>query len=392
MFQLETELIIMTSAQRTIGNQPAIAMKDIMAADIPYALKAFFRADVESMLSEELQQYHKNSRFNFESPEIQSLQHQISSALILHFSFERTEFLNRLNDTVHLMMNYLVRPQWTLTNVLFEKEETISSSALALLLRHFGSYEYLKDIIIRYTQDKNVQMFSRADFSSFLRRVDGEYIRRKTGDELARILSPLYEFLDYPNNSGTKTLPVKALIKYFEDKGLTSVIQRLEGELAQNNNEYLQRELGTLLEDVRRTSGAFEAERITQPSPAENIPVSILQENAELPATEKKETPVPTKYTARVTSAIVSKQQPASQSYNRSFSIDDNDRKRFIKKIFYQDETAFNDTLTAMDSLPSWKEASKYLDEIYIQNNIDPYCDEAEEFLEILREGFYRVS
>lgn len=390
MFEPETEQIIATSIQHTIGNQPAIAMKDIMAADIPYALKAFFRADVESMLSEELQLYHKASRFNFDAPEIQSLQQQMSSALILHFSFERTEFLRRLDDTVHLMINYLVRPQWTLTNVLFEKEPAITSAALTQLMRHFGPYEYLKDIMIRYVQDKNVRSFTRDDFSSFIRKVDGEYVRRKTGDELARILSSLYDFLDYPNNSGTKSLPVKALIKYFEDKGLTPVIQRLEGELAQNNHELSRRDLGTLLEDVRRTSGAFEAEKMTEPVPVEIFPGTISREAVhETAVQENNSTRQRITQSVNTVSTFASKAVPAAPLFQRVFSIEENDRKRFIKKIFLQDEAALAAALETLESVPGWKEASRHIDEIFIQNNVDPYCPEAEQFVEILFHHFH---
>ena len=319
MFEQETELIITTVQQRTIANQPAIAIKDILAADIPYPLKTFFRADVESMLHDELQRYRKTSRFNFDHPEIHSLQNQMNSVLVLHFSFERTEFLRRLSDTVHLIINYLVRPQWTLTNVIFEKDASVSSNTLLRMLRHFGPYEYMKDIIARYVQDKTIPSFTREEFSSFLWKVEGEYVRRKAGDELARILSPLYEFLDYPKNTGNKPLPIKALVRYFEDKGITAVLHRLEGESIQGKHDLGCHELGHLLEDVRRTSGAFEVEKMVE----QPIGDSILTQAIEQTQTKNQQT-------KGVSTLFFN----TSADSTRMLVLDDSDRRRFVKKIF----------------------------------------------------------
>ena len=374
MFEQETQLIITTVQQRTIGNQPAIAIKDILAADIPYPLKTFFRADVESMLTDELNRFRKSSRFNFDHHEVHSMQNQINSVLVLHFSFDRTEFLHRLDDTVHLIINYLVRPQWTLTNVLFEKETAIASSLLTRMLRHFGPYEYLKDIVVRYVEDKNIPSFTRDEFSMFLRKIDGEYVRRKAGDELARLLSPLYEFLDYPNSSGNRPLPVKILIKYFEDKGLTAVVHRLEGEHVQGKQSFDRLELGNLLEDVRRTSGAFEAEKMVEQSASDQGAVQRAEQ------TDPVNQPV-------VTASDKQPKQPIKLL--RTFDINDGNRRRFVRKIFLQNEQAFGAALDAMSSVPTWKEASKYIDEIFIQNDIDPYCPEAEQFIEIIYQQYH---
>ena len=128
MFEHETELIIDAVRQRVPrggSESNSVVLKDILAADIPHPLKTFFRADVEMVLEDELQRHRKGSRFNFHHPEVQSLQKQISSILVLHYGYPLNEFNKRLEDTVHLMINYLIRPQWSLNNVLFEKEKTI---------------------------------------------------------------------------------------------------------------------------------------------------------------------------------------------------------------------------------------------------------------------------
>jgi hypothetical protein len=256
--------------------------------------------------------------------------------------------------------------------VLFETDQTISSASLSQLLRHFGPYEYLKDILIRYMQDKNVSTFTRQEFASFLWKVDGEYIRRKSGHELARIVSPIYEFLDFPKNTGNKAIPVKGLVRYFEDKGLISVQQRLEGEASQGIQELTNREVGELLEDVRRVSGAFEVQKLDDRIEvnANTIPpITIVEKDSDQPLTKASE-------------------QKLNEPFLPMTQINDSDRRRFIKKIFHHDEHAYEASLRALNDFASWKEASIFIDEILIQYEVDPYAAEAKQFIEVMFERY----
>jgi hypothetical protein len=356
MLERETDAIITTVTQRTLGTRESVTVKEILAAEIPHPVKTFFRADVEAILGEELRAQHKASRFNYQHPEVQNLQKQIGSIVVLEYSFRRPEFMERLDESVHMLGNFLIRPQWTLLNALFEQDQKISASALTHLLRHFGPYEYLRDLLTHYIRDKNVASFTRDEFSSLVSRMDGEYIRRKAGGEMARVMSPVFDYFDFPVNSGAKSLPVNALIRYFEDKRLSTVISRLEGEASQGKQELGLRELGELLEAVRRTSGAFEVDK-WEPEPpamagsADGAPAMLLILN----------------------------------------SISDGDRRRIVRKIFHQDESSFTTAVTAIGSLGSWKEASKFIDEILIRNDVDPYSSEAERFVEIISRQFQPV-
>ena len=357
MFEEEIGIMTDTIARRTIGAAQSIALREILAAEIPHPIKTFFRADAEALLGDELRRERKATRFFHDHPEVQNLQQQMNSILVLHYTSERQEYLRRLDDTVHMMVNYLVRPQWTLAGVLFETDRTISSQALMRLFRYFGPYEYYRDVLSRYVDDKQITSFTREEFSSLLWKVDAGFIRRKTGDEMARVLLPLYDFFDFPFKTGTNALPTKALIRFFEDKGLSQVLLRLEGERARETERLTRAALGVILEDVRRTNGAFEAE---------------APENASGPARTVPESPVP--------------------AVDLLAAISDKDRLRFIIRIFRQDEGAFTEALQSMATLPSWEEASKFIDHIYIRNDIDPCSYDAERFTGIMLQQYHRTS
>jgi len=352
LFEQETESIISTVLRRLDRkDKESISVREILAEDVPQAVKTFFRADAEALLLGELQAHRKSSRFDFSHPEVQGLQKQINSILILHYEYPLKEFSGRLRDSVHMLMNYLIRPQWTLTGALFEKEGKISSQALPGLLRHFGPYEYLKEIVIQYIEEKKIGFLEKNEFSTLIWKADSGFVRRKKGAELARILAPLYDFFNYPKSNPEAAMPLKALIKYFEDKGLTSAVSRLEGELSQGRENMTMDELGETLEAVRATFGAFETEKTES---AENI--QAYEQGVERPLPK----------------------------FKLDAAISEGDKRRFVRKIFKQDEEAFNSALRLISQLRSWKQASKFIDELFIQNDIDPYSSEAKRFIELI--------
>jgi hypothetical protein len=369
MFDREVEQIISTVRDRTIMKSSAIAVKEILAADIPHALKKYFRTEVELKLADELSNSRTASRFNWEHPEVKSLHGQINSILVLNFQFERNEYLTLLDDAVHLLLNYLVRPQWTLRSFLFEKEQSLSATVITRRLRYFTAYEYLKDLVQHYLREKYIQTSTSNDFSTILWKLDAGFIRRKSGEELANLMMPLYEFLDYPENLGTKSLPTKAILKYFDDKGLEKIVIRLEGEFTNGTTELSLSSLKTLLEELRRTEGPFEA---IQPSSLQSVAVNQSEQNQiQSPQPQETQTVKPT----------------PSASMLSFFG--DGDRKRIVKKVFLHDEHAFFNSLQMIDNLTSWKEASAYVDEILIKNDVDPYSNEAKRFMEILYQRFF---
>jgi hypothetical protein len=149
MLESETDRILRTIRDHTLDRKASVTLKEILAADIPYAVKLFFRTDVELALRREQQTHRESSRFTFDHPEVQSLQRQINSIVILHYAFTAKEFDKRLGDVVHLVANYLIRPQWTIRGVLFEKEETLTVRGLLSMLKYFGTYDYLREMTVR---------------------------------------------------------------------------------------------------------------------------------------------------------------------------------------------------------------------------------------------------
>ena len=85
---------------------------------------------------------------------------------------------------------------------------------------------------------------------------------------------------------------------------------------------------------------------------------------------------------------IVATQSISSELGTIMDSISEGDRRRFVRKIFNQDESLFASAVDSIGMFASWKDASKFIDQILIRNDVDPYSPEAERFVEVISQQF----
>ncbi len=375
MFEKEIERIVNLSTSRSIGNSGKISVKEVLATDIPIPIRTLIRHEVELQLKEELHGKFLNSKFNYSHPEILSLQNQINSLLVINYVFERDDYLELIKDSVHLCFNYLVRPHWTLTNYLFDNSSQVSTDSVISTLHQFSAYNYLKEIVIRFISEKNIQLINLQEFRTILFKADREYIKRRNGFQIAQIVTAIYEFINFGAQDIHSPILTKGLIKYFEDKGLKTISDRLMIELKRNVESISLTDLGSILEDLHKEYGEFEFNETDYSEEFGQPKIEIKKEKKD-PETAKLE----------LTESIEINLVPLEEL------IGNDERKRFIKRIFRKNENDYVNAIAELNATKSWKDASVYIDEIFIMNDIDPYIPDAVRFTEITYQKFFPKS
>ena len=64
------------------------------------------------------------------------------------------------------------------------------------------------------------------------------------------------------------------------------------------------------------------------------------------------------------------------------------EEKTFIKRIFQKDELLFRESLDQLNRMSEWKDASQYLQQIFITNDVDPFSEEAILFTDKVQRRF----
>ena len=366
MFEKETEQLITTVRQATIGEAKALGLREIFESTIPSNIKVFFRAEVEWMLDAEQRPEPQPSKFNYNLPEIAMLREQTNALLIHNFIFSKADFEATLDKCVHFMLNYLCRPKWTLNSFLFEESARASTKQIQLKLRYCRDYAYLPDILRRYMQQRGVGEITLEEGRNLVTRIDAEVVKNHSSIELAKMIQPLYDFVAYArshNMSATaKTVPTRALMYFFEDKKMSAMYERLVREREVSNvKEISYGQLVNLLERVQTgDEHAHIFDENAEPLPAHD---DITLELPALPVALKE-----------VETAAAKPLEPP-KPVPPLFSLDE--ERTIIKYVFRQNEEQFQAAVREALAASNWEDAALSIDHYFLMNDVEAFTKEA---------------
>jgi len=406
IFETEIEMIITSVRSRTIGEAESIRLRDVLTANVHQAIKAYFKARVEQLLQHERQLEVRSKKFPYALPEILRLQEQIDLLLVHNYEFGQHDFEAMLDHAVHFQFNFLCRPQWTLLSFIFENQRHRSTADIQRKLKYCVDYAYYAEIIKRYIEDRGLAELTYEEFGSLLERIDQEIVARHSSVELALMARPMLRFIEaaLPVAAGSSAeahIPINAAIVFFEDKKLNAIKERLETERDSNGvNDISLLQLANLIEKVRTgDEGAEvslpEAQREPKEMPPE-LPIPEPREEQQ-PAQGEQSSPVEANVPLKVYSdfdenALPPEElplrrdqegQPAPPSDDRGAMQDmqslftASEQKTFIRKIFLKHEIEFRLALDELNKITSWEDAARYLREIFLLNDVDPFSEEA---------------
>jgi hypothetical protein len=378
IFEQEIDQILATVRARTIGEDESITLRQVLNAAIHPAIKAYCRSEVEKILEEERATEHRSKRFPYSLSEVISLQKQIDVLLVQHYEFTQDEFDRVLDEAVHFEFNYLCRPQWTLLNYVVGERRRVGMSEVERKLTRCVDYQYFPELIRRYSVDRGLAELTYEEFRSLLERIDREVVRRHRVDELAGMTRSLMSFVDFgkasPHGSDDQpTLPTNAAIVFFEDKHLDEIKARLEHERDKNHRMVMTlADLAAVLREV--WSDPEGSEPVPEVSVSLEEPMVEAAPVAPLPTVELGLTPA-TGVEVEPNAIL-----PATTLPDLQDLFSPTDVKRFVKSIFHKDDAAFRTALDDLNRFTAWEDASHFLDDLFVLQNIDPFSEEAVEF------------
>jgi hypothetical protein len=291
--------------------------------------------------------------------------------LVNHYQFNQAEFESLLDEAVHFEFNFLCRPQWTLQEFMSENRRTVNVGEAIRKFRYCVEYTYFAELFKRYVTDRGLAEMNYEDFKALMGRIDAEVVERHSSAELARLLKPMLDFIEVgipetPVGEKGPALPINAAVVFFEDKKLDAIRKELE----------VQRD-----RDGRTDITLAELEMIIAGTRGEEIADAVPAPAAVEVHTEAIKPAVPP---APVEAQSMPKEAGTPLPIEPDGDLEDvyslftvKDQKVFVRKLFNKDEIEFRNALDRLNPLRSWKEASFVLDQIYTEQNVDPFSKEA---------------
>jgi hypothetical protein len=399
IFEAEIESIIHAVRVKTIGVEDDVFLKKILAANIHPAIKAYFKAEVEKSLSQERGLEYRSKKFPYSLAEVKSLEEQIDLLLVQNYHFSLQEFESLLDESVHFQFNYLCRPQWTLLNFIVGDQRRVACSTIEKRLKYCIDYTYFPELIRRFIDDHGLAEVTYEEFKSLIEKIDYEVVAQHSSFELAQITRALFDFVESGKmvpqvEFEQQTLPINAAIVFFDDKHLTDIRMRLEFE--RDHNRVIQitaDRLADIIEIVRVGNEDATARPIDLPI---GIPDDIQQASQEAPGqstsdfidnetSQEREAGM----AAQTTENSGALQEPSiifgeddekfltsTPSVKRKEILDllsEKEHRLIAKKLFFNDEPAFQGAITEISLLRTWDSVAQYLEMLFRANEVDPF-------------------
>ncbi|MDE3057563.1 MAG: hypothetical protein KGJ59_06370 [Bacteroidota bacterium] len=386
MFEQETEQLKERIRRSTIQGGETIPLRSLTESGIPENVKAFFRAEVLSILAEERKGETRSSNFDYTNKDVAALQEQIDQLLIDSYALSKKEFDETLDKGIHFLFNYLCRPQWTLGSFLFDEANAAPVRTVLLKLRCCTDYNYFPTVLERFIRRRGILEMTSDAGRNIVRKIDSEVTKNLSSSQLAQLAKPVFEFVAYarsfPDNILKATVPTRALMYFFDDKQMMDIHEAL---LREREKEGLKEiTLPNLVRIIEHTSGRSE------PAPQE-----LPNDNQFTAVTEGREGPSK----SGIGFSLPRSERPAEKTAGTAnpfhlpptplpplFSLDE--ERSIIKKVFQQDEDAFHRKVEEILATVSWDEASLIIDHHFTMSDVDPFTKEAILFTNSLQQRF----
>ncbi len=351
MFETEIDRLTRTARFRTIGNDESISLRAILESDIPTNMKQFFRADVEWLLMQERAHETRSAKFNYAHHDVRLLQHQIDSLLIHNYIFTAADFETVLDKCVHFLFNYLCRPQWTLHSFLFESGAVVTTIEAMAKMYYCEDYSYYTEILGKHIVQKNITQLHADATKILLLKIDTEVTRNHSAAELAHLTQPLFAFIGYIRSQRNATVPIRALMYFFEDKEISAIVN----------------ELSIVREADKQRELTFD--ELTQLINKAKVHPSAMAPKSPLPHSGEE---------------IFTQKQPAK----KEFTINGTDKREIMNVVFRGSDQLYTTTLGTVLAAPTWHDASLALDHFFTMNEVEPLTKEAIKFTNLLQTYF----
>ncbi|RMH61681.1 MAG: hypothetical protein D6677_11440 [Calditrichaeota bacterium] len=409
---LEKTIDIFTDRMREIvlkdKRMTSIPLAYLKTLDIPQSLQHFFDQEVQMWIREEEEKF-VSERFDYDDPQVRMLIDKIFDHLQMNAVFSLTQFNHLLERAIKLELTYVVKPHRTLTQFIFRNNDVVSTMEVYDTLKYFSRFEYYKNAISDYFNAKYLHSISKSQFVDLIDQIDEKAFENNTLETTMKTVKAIMGAIGEARQEDVNELSTEILYDALSDRNLDDFSDLVQNIKYRDEVEVLTlEEIETLLrdgqlkgkgetaaaesafvkyEDIESAAPTVDVEEIAvAEAPVEETPAFIAENAEDDFDDEEEETPVATATPAASASHNVAEDladhvarqiQSDSPLEDLNTMITGRIRRKIIKKLFKKNEQDFVNFLNTLNAESTWKAASRIIDDVFYEKEINPYSKEA---------------
>ena len=217
------------------------------ASEIHPAIVQYVSAHLNFLIFEDRRKLLLQSMFDYSGPEIARYFNLISEEVKKNKRLSYEDMRTLVLQAVTFNANFLIRPKWSLSKLIFEDSESKSIDEIRYVLNYTYYYDFIKSIMGAYLKKRKLIEITREDFEEVFDKIDNEITSTQPKQFIENALFSLSDFFGIGGVSKTK-VPLTAIETFLKDKNLTDYIFRLKRALpAEPKTNYETEELRNIL-------------------------------------------------------------------------------------------------------------------------------------------------
>ncbi len=230
MFDKEIKFISDFTLNRIKKFGSFFTFEKLLNSDIHPAILQYISAELDYLIYEDRQKLLHKSVFDYSGPQISNYFNLIGQEIkrTKRVSFEDVK--NLIVQAVSFNINYIVRPKWSLSKLIFDGTENKTVDEIKLVFNYIYFYDYIKSVYISYLNKKNLLTLSKKEFELIFTKIDKELFSSQPQKLVDNALFSIAEFQNIGEVKNNKIATASVEI-FLKEKNLMDYLFRLRKSL-----------------------------------------------------------------------------------------------------------------------------------------------------------------
>jgi len=227
MFENEIKFISDFTLNKVKELGSFITVEKFLSIDIHPSIKKYVEGEIDYLISEDRKKLIENSLFDYSGTEISNYFTLIGNEIKKTKKISFEDIKNIVLQAVSFNANYVVRPKWSLSKLIFGNNKSVSVNELRLMLNYTYYYEYLNNVFFAYLSKKKIFNIAVTEFELIVNKIDRELFMLH---QSKLVDNALYAIADYFSIGGLNksTVTVESVENFLKEKNLTELLFKLK--------------------------------------------------------------------------------------------------------------------------------------------------------------------
>ena len=204
MFEKEIKFITDFSLEKIKSLGSYFTFEDILATEIHPSITKYISAELSYLIFEDREKLLSSSIFDYSRPNVIKLLKSVDNELKKFKAISYEDIKKLVLQSVSFNANFITRPKWSLSKLIYNEAETKSAEEIILMLDYIYFHEYLRNIVIEYIEKKKLLSITKNKFEEIISKIDTALIQNNMQSYIDNSLSTMLDFFSIGNKNKIK--------------------------------------------------------------------------------------------------------------------------------------------------------------------------------------------